>query len=62
MIPSSFLDMSYEEAIVRVLGKKVPIALEADVGHVPPRMTMINGMLSQLDVAQGKAKLKFLNV
>lgn len=61
LIPSSFFDMSYEEAIVRVLGEKVPIALEADVGHVPPRMTMINGMLSQLDVAHGKAELKFLN-
>lgn len=54
--PGSFLDMSYREAICAAL-PDLPLVLEADVGHVPPRMTLINGALATLDAADGHGTL-----
>ena len=57
MFPGTFLDMSYEEAIVRALGD-VPIVFNADVGHVAPRMTVINGAVGELYSKDGKGTFK----
>ncbi len=54
--PSSFMDLSYREMIEQAL-PDVPLVLEADVGHVPPRMTMINGALATLEAKDGKGTL-----
>ncbi len=55
--PGTLLDMTYEEAIVRALPDS-PIVFNADVGHVAPRMTMINGSMATLKAADGKGGLK----
>ena len=55
--PGSFTGMSYAEAAIKILGD-APMAFEADVGHVPPKMTLINGALGQLECSDGKASLK----
>jgi muramoyltetrapeptide carboxypeptidase len=34
-----------------------PIILDADIGHKPPQMTLLNGALASVTVANGKAKL-----
>ncbi len=55
--PGTLIDMTYEEAIVRALPDS-PIVFNADVGHVAPRMTMINGSVATLRAADGKGSLK----
>lgn len=57
MFPGTFLDMSYEEAIVRALGD-APIVFNMDIGHVAPRMTVINGAMGELFSKDGKGTLK----
>ena len=57
MFPGTFLDMTYEEAIVRALGD-APIVFNMDIGHVAPRMTVINGAMGELFSKDGKGTLK----
>ena len=57
LFKGSFLEMSYEEAILRALGRDVPVVLDADIGHVAPRMTVINGALGHLSARDGKGSL-----
>ncbi len=53
-------EISYEEAVLSVLEElKVPVILDADVGHKAPRMTMINGAMAHLSSRGGKGTLKF---
>jgi muramoyltetrapeptide carboxypeptidase len=41
--------MKYLEAVSLVLGDlKIPVLLDADIGHVPPQMTLINGALAEV--------------
>lgn len=48
----------YKEAVEAVLGElSVPIVYEADIGHKAPRLTMINGAMADLFVADGRAAL-----
>ena len=55
--PGTLLDMTYQEAIIRALPDS-PIVFNADVGHVAPRMTMINGSVATLEAADGKGSLE----
>ncbi len=57
VFPSTFLDLTYEQAIVRELGTKLPIVTEADIGHRPPVMTVVNGAVGILEVKEGKGQL-----
>lgn len=54
----SVLDMSYEEAVLRALGTKVPIIMEADIGHVAPKFTLINGAMGHFQAKDGKGSLE----
>ena len=54
--PSSQMDLTYRDMIQKAL-PDLPLVLEADVGHVPPRMTMINGALATLEAKDGKGTL-----
>jgi len=54
--PHSQLDLTYRDMIEQAL-PDLPLVLEADVGHVPPRMTMINGALATLTTENGKGTL-----
>lgn len=54
--PSSQMNLSYRAMIEQAL-PDLPLVLEADVGHVPPRMTIINGALATLRAADGKGTL-----
>lgn len=52
--------ISIEEAIKRVLGDtNIPIITDADFGHVPPRMTIINGGYAIITSKNGKGTIKF---
>ena len=48
----------YGEAVLSVLGVlKVPIILEADIGHKAPQMTLINGAMASIHSIGGKGSI-----
>lgn len=53
----SFVGMTYEEAVLKALDD-APIIMEADVGHVWPRMTFINGAIANVKCKDGKGEVK----
>ena len=58
LFEGTFLDMSYEEAIKRALGQEIPIIMEADIGHVAPKFTIINGAVGHFIANNGKGRLE----
>lgn len=50
---------TFKDAIKRALDKfNVPIVLNADIGHVPPQMYIVNGSYATVSYKEGKASLK----
>ena len=58
MFPSTFMDMSYEEAARRALGENIPAVFDADIGHLPPSFTLINGASAAISLKNGQGKLE----
>lgn len=53
-------DINYEEAIYTVLGElDLPIIWDADIGHVSPQFTMINGALATVKSSDKKGSIIF---
>lgn len=59
LFPSTDVYMTYEDAVVGALGKDMPIVMEADVGHVNPRMTFVNGCMAHIKSNDGKGKVAY---
>lgn len=58
---SSFTDTSYKEAVLNALGEyNVPVVLDADIGHKPPQLTLINGAECRINSAHGQGSIKFI--
>ena len=57
---NSYYDISYEETIYESLKDlNIPIIINADIGHVSPRMTIINGAIATITSSNGKGEIKF---
>lgn len=57
---ASYYDISFAEAIHSSLEMlQVPIIINADIGHVAPRMTIINGALASITSEAGHGKISF---
>ena len=53
-------DISYEEAVLSVLSDlNKPIILDADIGHKPPQIAMINGAIANISSYGGKGSIRF---
>ena len=50
--------MTYLEALEMALGD-IPYIMDADIGHIIPRFTLINGAIMHLDTYQNKGKISF---
>lgn len=59
--PGSFADITYIEAAKKILGD-APMVFEADIGHVSPKFTVINGALGEVEAKNRKGKLKMMLV
>ena len=55
--PATFADITYIEAAKKILGD-APMVFEADIGHVAPKFTVINGALGTVECKDGKGKLE----
>ncbi|HKL98812.1 MAG TPA: S66 peptidase family protein [Mobilitalea sp.] len=54
-------DTDYREAVLSVLNElKLPIILEADIGHKPPQLSIINGAIAEIRSYDGKGVIKFV--
>ncbi|MCI8460879.1 MAG: LD-carboxypeptidase [Bacilli bacterium] len=56
--PGGFTKMTYQEALKRIF-KDIPIIFNADIGHVAPKMTIINGSIAHITSSSGKGKIDF---
>ncbi len=56
--PDAHDDLTYREAVEQALGDlALPVILDADIGHVPPQMTILNGALAEIFAGDGRGRL-----
>ena len=56
----SYFKVSFKDTVLEVLKDlNVPIVINADIGHVAPRVTIINGAIGKIKVSRGKALIDF---
>ena len=56
----SYYDITLEQAILHSLGDlNIPIIINTDIGHVSPRMTIINGSIATITLKEGKGTITF---
>lgn len=57
-VPSCFYeDFSYQDAL-KELFPDIPLIMNADIGHVPPKMTLINGCIATIKCKDGKGSIE----
>ena len=56
----NFSEFTYEEALKRAfVDTDIPVVFNADIGHVVPKMTLINGAIAHVVVEDGKGNIEF---
>lgn len=55
--PGGFTKMTYQDALRKIFGD-IPLIYNADIGHVAPRMTIINGSIAHIISKAGKGKIE----
>ena len=55
--PNSYTSMTYQNALKTVFGN-IPLVFNADIGHVPPKMTLINGCIANIKASNDKGLIK----
>ena len=58
MFPKTFTEMTYYKALLTIF-KDIPIIYNADIGHVAPKMTIINGSIAHITCSKGKGTINF---
>jgi muramoyltetrapeptide carboxypeptidase LdcA involved in peptidoglycan recycling len=60
MYPSGYYDdFTYQDALKKIFGEEIPIIFNADIGHVCPKMTMINGSMVDIFCEDNKGSINF---
>lgn len=60
MYPNEEFDMSYQDALIKAFeGMNIPVVHNMDIGHVVPKMTIINGAICHVESSNGKGSLEF---
>ena len=60
MYPYIEFDMSYQEALIKAFKDvNIPVIFNMDIGHVVPKMTIINGAICHVKCSDGKGTLEF---
>ena len=49
--------MTYQNALKKVF-RNIPMAFNADIGHVVPRITIINGSIAHIVCKNNKGKIE----
>ena len=57
---TTFEEKEYISSIMSILKDlNVPIIIDADIGHIAPRITIINGSIASISCKNGKGSIKF---
>lgn len=56
LFPNQYTSMTYEKALKDIFGN-IPIIMDADIGHVAPKMTLINGSIVEIKFENGKGSI-----
>ena len=56
--PGGFTKLTYQEALIKIFGN-IPIVFNADIGHVAPKMTIINGSIAHIISKNKKGSIEF---
>lgn len=56
---SQFSEYSYKDNLKRLFKNEIPIIFNADIGHVHPQMTIINGSIAKILCNNGKGEIEF---
>ena len=52
-------ELTFDEACLDALGKlNIPIITDADIGHVPPQLAMVNGAILKITSEHGKGTVE----
>ena len=57
LFPSSNTTMTYEKALTKIFGD-IPIIMDADIGHVAPKMTINNGSIVTIKYSNHKGSIE----
>lgn len=55
--PGGFTSMTYEKALKETF-PNVPVIMDADIGHVVPKMTLINGCVAHITYKNNKGRIE----
>lgn len=56
-VPRCFYkDFSYQDSLKKIF-PNIPLIFNADIGHVPPKMTIINGSIAKVTCKEGKGAI-----
>lgn len=58
--PNTYNAYDYEEVLKLLFNNDIPIIFNADIGHVAPKITIINGAIAKIYVNNGKGKIDFI--
>lgn len=51
-------NLTYVDAMQAAFGAlNIPVLYDADIGHMPPQLTFINGVQAKVYYTEGKAKI-----
>lgn len=57
---TSIFNKTFEETVKESLKDlKIPIIIDVDIGHIAPRITIINGAIANITTKDGKGKISF---
>ena len=56
--PNSFNSLTYQDVLKKIF-KDIPIIFNSDIGHVAPKMTIINGSIAHIESNKKVNKIKF---
>lgn len=60
MYPNEEFGMSYQDALIKAFdGMNIPVVFNMDIGHVVPKMSIINGAICHVLSENGKGSLEF---
>ncbi len=57
LFPKNYTSMTYNKAFEKIFGN-IPIIMDADIGHVAPKMTIINGSIAKITWKNNKGKIE----
>lgn len=59
-INKSYYNISFKQAVHESLAElKIPIIIDADIGHKSPQFTIINGAIAKIESQNGKGSIEF---